>query len=68
MFFSRARTLRVLVSDDDRNWKLVYDNAGRVFGPEPLIVPMNGEQARYVRVQLAEPNYLHLEEVEVLGR
>jgi hypothetical protein len=47
---------------------VVYDNAGKVFGPEPLVVNLGNATARYVRVQLAEPNSLHLEEVEVYGR
>ena len=55
LFYQRAAKLRVLLSDDSSNWRVVYDNAGKVFGPEPLVVN-------------AEPNSLHLEEVEVYGR
>jgi hypothetical protein len=68
LFYQRAATLRVLLSDDAYNWRVVYDNAGKVFGPEPLAVNLGNATARYVRVQLAEPNWLHLEEVEVFGR
>ena len=68
LFYQRAATLRVLLSEDSKSWRVVYDNAGKVFGPEPLVVNLGNAAARYVRVQLAEPNWLHLEEVEVFGR
>ena len=37
------------------------------FLPEPLLINLGNAAARYVRVQLAQPNYLHLEEVELWG-
>ena len=67
-FYQRAATIRILLSEDSSNWRVVYDNAGRYFGADPLTVDLGNATARYVRVQLAEPNWLHLEEVEVFGR
>jgi hypothetical protein len=67
----RARTIQVLLSQDAGNWQTVYSHNGSVFGGadgRPLVVPLNGRTARYVRLQLAESNYLHLEEVEVYGQ
>ena len=33
-----------------------------------VIVALKGARARYVRLQLGEKNYLHLDEVEVYGQ
>lgn len=63
----RTRTLRVNLSNDDRNWQTAYVHNGSDFGGidgNPLRVPLN-VQARFVRVQLNERNYLHLDEIEV---
>lgn len=65
----RARTLRVLLSSDGANWEENYANDEcNIFGgvdSNPLIIPIHGKVARYVRLQLNEENYLHLDEVEV---
>ena len=64
----RARTLRVLLSDDGSAWRLVHDQAGYTFDGadrRPLRVMLAGQSARFVRLQLGERNYLHLDEVEV---
>ena len=66
----RARTLQVMLSDDGRNWRTVYRHNGAVFGGKdgkPLVLPLSGEQARHVRLQLNESNWFHLDEVEVMG-
>lgn len=66
----RARTLRVLLSSDGANWRLAYAHNGTIFGGQdgrPLVVNLQGTSARYVRLQLAETNYLHLDEVEIYG-
>jgi hypothetical protein len=67
----RARTLRVLVSTDGSAWQTVYVHDGSIFGgadKRPLIVPLGGRTARYVRLQLAESNIMNIAEVEVYGR
>jgi hypothetical protein len=73
----RARTLQVLLSQDGATWTRVYAHGGSIFGADgqPLRIPLNGAVGRWVRLQLAESNflqlnstdYLHLDEVEVLG-
>jgi FkbM family methyltransferase len=64
----RSRTLRVLLSDDGETWRCVHDQAGRTFGGadgRPLRVLLAGERGRYVRLQLAERVFLHLDKVRV---
>ena len=61
----RARTIQVLISQDGNAWTTIYRHNGTVF--KDLTVDAGGKIARYVRVQLAETNYLHLLEVEVFG-
>ncbi len=64
----RSRTLQILLSTNGATWKLVHDQAGRPFGGVdgfPLRAMLNNEKARYVRLQLNERNYLHLDAVEV---
>jgi hypothetical protein len=65
----RARTLQVLLSNDGVSWRRVYSNPGTIFGADgaPLRVSVKGLSARFVRLQLAEANYLHLDEVQVFG-
>ena len=68
-----ADTLRVLVSDDGKQWRLVHDNQGRHFGgvsgAPPLKIQFKpGEiRARFVRLQPRsdKPIYFHLDEVEI---
>lgn len=64
----RARTLRILLSDDGASWRCVHDQGGYTFGGNdgrPLRVMMSDQAARYVRLQLDERTFLHLDEVEV---
>ena len=66
---ARARRVQVLLSDDGRQWKQVYQHDGRVFfgqsDGKPLRVLLAGAQARFVRLQLPSRGYLHFDEVEV---
>ena len=65
----RNARILVLVSDDDKSWKQVYQNAGKVFfgftDKKPLEVKLPGLKARYVRLQLPISSYFHLDEVEI---
>lgn len=66
----RARTLQVLVSADGKTWQVAYRHDGSIFGGadgKPLRIPLGNPSARYVRLQLAEENWFHLDEVEVFG-
>ncbi len=68
-FASRAAHLMVLLSDDGKKFTEVYRHNGTVFqglpDGKPLLVPLKGHTARFVRIQLPETTYLHLDEVEV---
>jgi hypothetical protein len=68
----RARLLEVHLSDDGKAFEKVYAHDGTVFygasDSKPLSVPLAGRKARFVRIQLAERNWLHLSEVEVFGQ
>lgn len=64
----RARTLQVFVSNDGENWTRLFANNGTIFGgadDHPLRIMLKGSTARFVRLQLAETTYFHLDEVEV---
>lgn len=61
----RAKFIQVFISQDGNNWRKVYTHNGSVW--EKLDINVNQQEARFVRVQLADRNYLHLFEVEVFG-
>lgn len=66
----RARSLLVLLSLDGKAWEQVYQHDGSTFGGwtdnRPLVVPLAGRRAQFVRIQLPEENTcLHLDEVEI---
>jgi len=67
----RSRSLEVLLSDDGQSWQSVYKHNGSIFGGgadgHPLKVDLNGQMARFLRVQLRETNWLQLDEVEIFG-
>ncbi|MCP4933875.1 MAG: discoidin domain-containing protein [bacterium] len=75
-YSKRAFSVDVLVSQHGDEWTTVYLNKGVPFGGKgmkmgPLIVDMaNSEHrlTRYVRLQLAKKNMLHLDEVMVFGK
>lgn len=66
---SRAAHLELLISDDTNVWTTVYRHDGTTFGGQPdgrpLVVKMDARVARYVRLQLPEQGFLHLDEVEI---
>ncbi|MCL2925248.1 MAG: discoidin domain-containing protein [Trichodesmium sp. MAG_R04] len=67
----RARTLTLLFSTDGNNWEQVYSNDEKLvpggINGQPLIVSFESKIAGYVRIQLNEKTYLHLDEIEVYG-
>ncbi|GGA56346.1 discoidin domain-containing protein [Okeania sp. KiyG1] len=67
----RASTLNVLLSQDALNWELCYSNPqDNLFGGidgKPLIVNGQNRLARYIRLQLRDNEYFHLDEVEIYG-
>ena len=68
-FAERSSRIMVLLSSDARSFKQAYQHDGTVFGGQPdkrpLLVPLKGQVARYVRLQLPGHSYFHLDEVEV---
>jgi hypothetical protein len=70
-----ADNLRILTSDDGKQWTLRHENKGKHFGgisgAPPLEVRFkeNEVRGRFVRLQIpsATPIFLHLDEVEVYG-
>lgn len=60
----RTASFEVLLSTDGSTWTPAYQHNRTPF--DQLDVPVQGK-ARYVRIQLTEPNYLSLREVEVYG-
>jgi len=67
----RAVHLRLRLSDDGQTWQEAYRHDGTPFfgftDNHPLTIPLRGARARFVRVQLPGPQFLHLDEVEVYG-
>ncbi|NOX55210.1 MAG: hypothetical protein GXP27_12395, partial [Planctomycetes bacterium] len=66
---ARAARVQVLVSLDGKNFKRVYQHDGTVFygytDSKPLVVHLEGRTARFLRLQLPEKSYFHLDEVQV---
>ncbi|MBI2925235.1 MAG: discoidin domain-containing protein, partial [Verrucomicrobia bacterium] len=67
----RAAKLSVRFSDDAKEWATVYTHDGTKFlgftDGKPLEVKLAAQAARYVRIQLSDEEFLHLDEVEVFG-
>ncbi|MHB8902706.1 MAG: HzsA-related protein, partial [Thermoguttaceae bacterium] len=66
----RAARLKVLLSLDGQSWQTVYQHDGTLFyghaDARPLSVKLQGDRARFVKIELPEPQTcLHLDEVEV---
>jgi hypothetical protein len=68
-FAERAARLTILLSDDGRTFRQVYQHDGTPFfghtDGKPLVVPFGRAKARYVRLQQPGTNYFHLDEVEI---
>jgi len=67
----RCSHLLVLLSADGKDWRQVYQHDGTVFygatDGKPLSVPLTGQKARFLRIQVPGQQFLHLDEVEVYG-
>jgi hypothetical protein len=65
----RAARMMVLLSGDGKRFEQVYQHNGQPFlgypDKKPLLVKLDGRQARYVRLQLPGTSYFHLDEVEI---
>jgi hypothetical protein len=66
----RALTLSVLISADAASWAELYAHDGTSFGGNdgsPLHIRCPASRARFVRLQLNESNFLHLDQVEIFA-
>ena len=65
----RTRNLHILLSNDGITWRTVYRHDGSIFygatDGKPLIIKLADLPGRFVRVQLPDSGYMHLDEVEV---
>jgi hypothetical protein len=68
----RNKRILLLLSDDGRAWKTVYQHDGTNFNgftdKKPLVIKLDGRPARFVRLALDYKMYFHLDEVEVYPR
>ncbi len=68
----RTNDIQLMLSDDGSKWREVYKHNGIPFygfsDGKPLIVKLDGVQARFVRVQIPGMAFLHLDEVELYGK
>ena len=69
----RVRHLAISLSADGETWSIGYKHDGKLaFGGadgNPLVWrPGSPRAARFVKISLEVPNYLHLDEVQVFGR
>ena len=66
---ARNSRIIVLASDDAESWKQLYQHDGTVFyghsDNKPLSVGLDGVTTRYIRLQLPQKSYFHLDEVEI---
>ncbi|MBI3853939.1 MAG: discoidin domain-containing protein [Verrucomicrobia bacterium] len=71
---ARAANFQILLSNDGAEWHEAYRHNGRVFygyrmpDRSPLVVRLTDTAARFVRIQLPARTFLHLDEVEVIGK
>ena len=65
----RASRIQTLISEDGEHWHSVYRHDGTPFfgqvDDKPLVIDGAGATARFVRLQLPGPQYLHLDQVQV---
>jgi hypothetical protein len=63
--------IRVLLSEDGSSFTQAYQHDGTPFlghsDGKPLVVPLAGAKARFLRLQIAGVSYLHFDEVEAYG-
>jgi hypothetical protein len=73
---SRVEKLRIYISDNNNDWQQIYDHFGTPpFGGintlssiAPLVLTFKNKlKGRYLRFELFDKNYFHLDEVEVYG-
>ncbi|MDT8301516.1 MAG: discoidin domain-containing protein [Sedimentisphaerales bacterium] len=65
----RTSRIIVLLSTNGRNFEQAYQHDGTTFfgytDKKPLVIKLLNAQARYIRLQLPQKSYFHLDEVEI---
>jgi hypothetical protein len=68
-FAGRNAHIMVLLSEDGKKFEQVYQHDGKTFlgftDKKPLIVDLKSAKGRFLRLQLPDKNYFHLDEVQV---
>ncbi len=68
-FASRNDRIQLLLSLDGHAFRQVYQHTGGTFlgqtDGQPLVIALDRPSARYLRLTLPTPSYLHLDEVEI---
>jgi len=68
---ARNNRLMILLSQDGKTWRKVYQHGGKTFlgvaDKKPLTVTLENQTTRFVRCQIRGSIYFHLDEVEVFG-
>jgi hypothetical protein len=67
---SRSRLLTALISEDGENWTELYVHGGTTFGGIdglPLHIVCKATKARFLKIELREWNFLHLDQVEIFA-
>ena len=67
----RNNRILVLLSDDGKTWTKAYQHNNKPFwghsDKKPLVVKLESERGRLLRIQLPGASYFHLDEVEIYG-
>jgi hypothetical protein len=70
-FASRNDRIQLWLSVDGQDFRMAYQHEGPTFlgqaDGRPLVIALEDRSARYVRLTLPAPSYLHLDEVEIFG-
>jgi hypothetical protein len=69
----RSDTIKVLISVDRLNWKLIYEHKNRLTfggvrllnGAPPLLIELSKVSAQFVKLECAATTIFHLDEIEI---
>jgi len=68
---ARARFISAFLSDGGVNWTELYSHDGTIFGGSdgfPLRINCSGKSARFIKLQLKDTQFFHIDEVEIYKR
>jgi formylglycine-generating enzyme required for sulfatase activity len=67
-FTERMNGYQVKLSDDGVSWNVAYTETEDLQGVKLLTIPLDGAEARFVRLQVPTKSWMHLSEVEVYAK